>query len=305
MEFHNWGAILLDLTIKVPRKLILHLLRTPGFKLKGPIADLESSVVSISALAPLAISAAALTHDERVIRQAVGVAPMTLQTKIWDSYCKTVAFAAATLGPQITPNIETRLLESERRLIDEGQDNQVWRRIYASDIHTLGAVAANHDCYAPEFLEMAKDRLDSSFLHSDLVLGWVSELHRFDLSQQSAINSSIESLLSNPRYVQQQKGGFWFVQRQVVWSNLAKLSLRSRILDFHEDMRQAYAKLNRDMHQIDALGRVGVWISEAPAQTLRSGVKVGRNDPCPCGSGRKNKHCCANSNSAVEQNVSH
>jgi hypothetical protein len=22
-------------------------------------------------------------------------------------------------------------------------------------------------------------------------------------------------------------------------------------------------------------------------------MKVGRNDPCPCGSGKKNKHCCA------------
>ena len=24
-------------------------------------------------------------------------------------------------------------------------------------------------------------------------------------------------------------------------------------------------------------------------------IKVGRNDPCPCGSGRKYKHCCINS----------
>ncbi|WP_309569181.1 SEC-C metal-binding domain-containing protein [Xanthomonas phaseoli] len=25
----------------------------------------------------------------------------------------------------------------------------------------------------------------------------------------------------------------------------------------------------------------------------RQGPKVGRNDQCPCGSGRKYKHCCA------------
>jgi uncharacterized protein YecA (UPF0149 family) len=24
---------------------------------------------------------------------------------------------------------------------------------------------------------------------------------------------------------------------------------------------------------------------------VRSGPKVGRNDPCPCGSGKKYKHC--------------
>ena len=27
---------------------------------------------------------------------------------------------------------------------------------------------------------------------------------------------------------------------------------------------------------------------------VRSGAKVGRNDPCPCGSGKKYKNCCGN-----------
>ena len=26
---------------------------------------------------------------------------------------------------------------------------------------------------------------------------------------------------------------------------------------------------------------------------MMRGMKVGRNDPCPCGSGKKHKHCCA------------
>jgi hypothetical protein len=26
---------------------------------------------------------------------------------------------------------------------------------------------------------------------------------------------------------------------------------------------------------------------------MRVAMKVGRNDPCPCGSGKKHKHCCA------------
>ncbi len=30
----------------------------------------------------------------------------------------------------------------------------------------------------------------------------------------------------------------------------------------------------------------------AKAKPIRGGPKVGRNDPCPCGSGRKYKHCC-------------
>ena len=29
-----------------------------------------------------------------------------------------------------------------------------------------------------------------------------------------------------------------------------------------------------------------------PKTVIRTGPKVGRNDPCPCGSGKKYKHCC-------------
>jgi uncharacterized protein len=36
-------------------------------------------------------------------------------------------------------------------------------------------------------------------------------------------------------------------------------------------------------------------IERAVSETVRRGqIKVGRNDPCPCGSGKKYKHCCAN-----------
>ncbi len=30
-----------------------------------------------------------------------------------------------------------------------------------------------------------------------------------------------------------------------------------------------------------------------PVQSIRQGPKIGRNDPCPCGSGKKYKKCCA------------
>ena len=32
-----------------------------------------------------------------------------------------------------------------------------------------------------------------------------------------------------------------------------------------------------------------------PKTVVRAGPKVGRNDPCPCGSGKKYKHCCGRS----------
>lgn len=41
----------------------------------------------------------------------------------------------------------------------------------------------------------------------------------------------------------------------------------------------------------------GMWfytraVREGPAPVKSAGPKVGRNDPCPCGSGKKYKHCC-------------
>jgi SEC-C motif domain protein len=40
--------------------------------------------------------------------------------------------------------------------------------------------------------------------------------------------------------------------------------------------------------------RDGRWIyaGEAKAAPVRAGPKIGRNDPCPCGSGKKYKKCC-------------
>jgi len=47
-----------------------------------------------------------------------------------------------------------------------------------------------------------------------------------------------------------------------------------------------------------AQGKASDVVSEAAAavaekaKPVRTGPKVGRNDPCPCGSGKKYKHCC-------------
>src|SRR5258708_15610162 len=45
-----------------------------------------------------------------------------------------------------------------------------------------------------------------------------------------------------------------------------------------KELEQARMARARDLH--------------AP-RVVRSGAKVGRNDPCPCGSGKKYKKCCA------------
>ncbi|RYZ84342.1 MAG: DUF1186 domain-containing protein, partial [Proteobacteria bacterium] len=36
------------------------------------------------------------------------------------------------------------------------------------------------------------------------------------------------------------------------------------------------------------------WTAEGAGLPIRNPVKIGRNDPCPCGSGKKYKKCCLN-----------
>jgi preprotein translocase subunit SecA len=38
--------------------------------------------------------------------------------------------------------------------------------------------------------------------------------------------------------------------------------------------------------------RTNIEAQRAPQPVRKAGGKVGRNDPCPCGSGKKYKHCC-------------
>jgi len=42
----------------------------------------------------------------------------------------------------------------------------------------------------------------------------------------------------------------------------------------------------------DMVSEANEAVAKAKAQPIRTGPKVGRNDPCPCGSGRKYKQCC-------------
>ena len=42
----------------------------------------------------------------------------------------------------------------------------------------------------------------------------------------------------------------------------------------------------------DQLAQLRALYNRRPAQQVRKYAKIGRNDPCPCGSGKKYKKCC-------------
>ena len=64
-----------------------------------------------------------------------------------------------------------------------------------------------------------------------------------------------------------------------------------------DDAPQQQAPQQSDMgrDQSEAIDRSGGG-RNAPEPIRNKGVKVGRNDPCPCGSGKKHKACCLRKN---------
>jgi preprotein translocase subunit SecA len=69
-----------------------------------------------------------------------------------------------------------------------------------------------------------------------------------------------------------------------------------------DELDAASESINEDMSQIKEVQYQHADIATDSAETekpadiaiapVRSGPKVGRNDPCPCGSGKKYKACC-------------
>jgi SEC-C motif-containing protein len=57
--------------------------------------------------------------------------------------------------------------------------------------------------------------------------------------------------------------------------------------------------IKREHHELAGFRKNdGIWYFDSgevvpPKQVVRSVPKTGRNDPCPCGSGKKYKKCCA------------
>jgi preprotein translocase subunit SecA len=60
-----------------------------------------------------------------------------------------------------------------------------------------------------------------------------------------------------------------------------------------EEAEQPAEIENVQYHHADYDEALGTAVAERAtvAQPVQAGPKVGRNDPCPCGSGKKYKHC--------------
>lgn len=109
--------------------------------------------------------------------------------------------------------------------------------------------------------------------------GWMDESVMGDLDEYTALLTKSEPLSSNPfnlleTYQEIQSAA----ERDREWE-----AKRQEILAQQEKIKQRSAS---------SAANVGAPSHAPVSQTIRRAApKVGRNDPCPCGSGRKYKHC--------------
>jgi preprotein translocase subunit SecA len=57
-----------------------------------------------------------------------------------------------------------------------------------------------------------------------------------------------------------------------------------------DDIEEAFQRKKK--RELEQARMAGAGDMQTVQQVVRSGEKVGRNDPCPCGSGKKYKKCC-------------
>ena len=75
-----------------------------------------------------------------------------------------------------------------------------------------------------------------------------------------------------------------------------EVSLKFDKASLYKNMVKAKADWLYNLPQWDAIfteeERKALYKEQKSSTTIRVGKKVGRNEPCPCGSGKKYKHCC-------------
>jgi preprotein translocase subunit SecA len=132
---------------------------------------------------------------------------------------------------------------------------------------------------------------------------WKDHLHAMDVLRSGIGLRSYAQL--DPKIEYKAEGGEMFEQMLMrVADEVTDLLYRVRVEEERErkavDVWQVN-ELHQTQEQVNAYARQQEQVADnagarAAARPVRVQQKVGRNEPCPCGSGKKFKHCCGRFN---------
>ena len=91
-------------------------------------------------------------------------------------------------------------------------------------------------------------------------------------------------MLEQESVVQQAQQDLRDLEKEIDLTNTTDEEANEKLKDFEDSVITG-----------DQLAKLRALYNRKPKQLVRKHAKVGRNNPCPCGSGKKFKNCCMNS----------
>jgi preprotein translocase subunit SecA len=231
-------------------------------------------------------------HDEFMKSKVEELADQ-LHTKVWDNYQRRME----TIGRQAYPVIKD-VYENK---------GQVYENIVVpiSDGQRVFQITTNlKKAYDTEGADLAKS-FSKAMLLVTIDEAWKEHLRELDDLKQAVQNASYEQ--KDPLLIYKFESFNLFKSmidqnnRKVV-ASLAKAHIpirdASQVKEARERRHQDFGRLKMQKDEIPGTGipgtrqqRDGGEKEMQKVQPVRVEKKVGRNDPCPCGSGKKYKHC--------------
>ena len=89
---------------------------------------------------------------------------------------------------------------------------------------------------------------------------------------------------------EQSESGWYFSGTQTTLEGKGSWEQKEKIQDAEDRLLEAVCV----QHEIDHLNGISCIDKEIKLEPMVGDKKVGRNEPCPCGSGKKYKKCCIN-----------
>ena len=137
-----------------------------------------------------------------------------------------------------------------------------------------------------ELVRVAVDAMGGDYAPKEVVKGTVKELaEKFetDTFYMTGFLDGINDSLVTPNPIEEMEED-------------TKVSLGFDKVKLYKNMVEAKAEWLYELPMWDAIfdeeTKKALYLEQKKSGTVVVGKKVGRNEPCPCGSGKKYKHCC-------------
>lgn len=252
----------------------------------------DSAMPPQEALLPIAAALMlGLTHDTAAPKLLTG-ALRRAYIEDWDWMIETTATGLKNVGLAAFPVIHDELLTNERGWDREETPPSYYQRL----IEVLGSNAENRPDVAAIIMAMLRQRLDDPLFSNQRLELWITALMGL---QHPDFPATVQ------QFFERMPQGY---NSELIGTTEQALALHGRwsaVNDHREALLRHYQYLRARIEHENNPQTTAPPVAEptepdkpapnirakAPRTQTRTEPKVGRNDPCPCGSGKKYKKC--------------